>query len=141
MTMLPALGAEEAGSSIGLTTGQKASAASRALPRPKTNHPYVVGLVLTTIGGFAIIGSITGTLPSMLAALFVPNALIDSSGAQAAPSVSSDLAAIGSQPVPLPGTSQGTKSANAYTNLANRIANSTIIQDMANPLRSTFGLG
>ncbi len=141
MTMLPALGAEEAGSSIGLTAGQKASAASQALPRPKTNHPYVVGLLLTAIGGFALIGSITGTLPSMLAALFVPNALVDSSGAQVAPSITSDLAAIGSQPVPLPGTSQGSASANGYTNLAQRIINSTPIQDLVNPLKSTFGIG
>lgn len=67
-------------SGLGLTTGQKGAAIGRALPKPRTKHPYVVGGVLMLIGGFGLIGSLTGTLPSMLAALFVPNALVDSQG-------------------------------------------------------------
>lgn len=69
-----------AGSKFGLTGGQKAGALGRAVPKPKTNHPYIVGFTLVIVGGFALIGSITGTLPSMLAALFVPQALADASG-------------------------------------------------------------
>jgi len=72
MTML----APEAESAIGLTRGQKAAAGLGAVPTAKTQHPYIVGTVLVLVGGFGLIGSITGTLPSMLAALFAPNALI-----------------------------------------------------------------
>jgi len=72
MTML----APEAESAIGLTGGQKAAAGLGAVPTAKTQHPYIVGTVLVLVGGFGLIGSITGTLPSMLAALFAPNALI-----------------------------------------------------------------
>jgi len=72
MTML----APEAESAIGLTRGQKAAAGLGAVPTAKTRHPYIVGTVLVLVGGFGLIGSITGTLPSMLAALFAPNALI-----------------------------------------------------------------
>ena len=49
----------------------------KVLPKPKTDHPYVLGLIFTGIGLFVLVGSITGTLPSMLAALFVPHALED----------------------------------------------------------------
>jgi len=76
MTML----APEAESAIGLTGGQKASAGLGAIPTAKTQHPYVVGIALVLVGGFGLIGSITGTLPSMIAALFVPDALTDSAG-------------------------------------------------------------
>jgi hypothetical protein len=55
------------------------SAGGSALPKPKTSHPYIVGLSLILVGGFMLIGSITGTLPSMLAALFDPDALEDAS--------------------------------------------------------------
>ena len=71
MTML----APEAESAIGLTRGQKAAAGLGAVPTAKTQHPYIVGTVLVLVGGFGLIGSITGTLPSMIAALFVPTAL------------------------------------------------------------------
>jgi len=82
---IPEIAGEVAGDSAGASSGglsglQKANAANSALPKVRTTHPYVVGLSLIVIGGFALIGSITGTLPSMLAALFVPNALIDSAG-------------------------------------------------------------
>lgn len=70
--------AEAVGSKIGLTGGQKAGALSGALPQPRTHHPYVVGLVFIVTGMFMLVGSITGTLPSMIAGLFDPNALEDS---------------------------------------------------------------
>ncbi len=73
----------EAGLS-GLQKLQGAASLSNALPKPKTSHPYVVGLIFTGIGLFSLVGSITGTLPSMLAALFVPQALEDASGKNAA---------------------------------------------------------
>lgn len=82
--------AEGAGNSarkIGLTGSQKAAAVGRGLPTAKTSHPYVVGLVLTVMGGFMLIGSITGALPSMIAALFVPNALVDTSGNSPSPNI------------------------------------------------------
>jgi len=79
MTML----APEAESAIGLTRGQKAAAGLGAVPTAKTQHPYIVGTVLVLVGGFGLIGSITGTLPSMLAALFAPNALIVSADGSA----------------------------------------------------------
>jgi len=104
MTFLPALadGAEGTAESTasagaggggigGLTGSQKGAAASKLLPKPKTDHPYIVGLILVAVGGFALVGSITGTLPSMIAALFVPNALIDTSGNQPAPSIQQDI--------------------------------------------------
>ena len=73
--------AEGAGAKVakkfGLTGSQKAGAISAGLPQPRTHHPYILGLILITTGGFMLIGSVTGTLPSMLAALFVPNALDD----------------------------------------------------------------
>lgn len=78
--MLPEALGDAGSSKIGLTGGQKASAIGRLFPKPKTSHPYVVGLSLVVIGGFSLVGSITGKLPSMLAALFDPNALVDSSG-------------------------------------------------------------
>ena len=68
----------------GLTGTQVALGGSKLLPKPRTKHPYVVGLVITTLGVFTFIGSVTGTLPSMLAALFVPQALEDATGASAA---------------------------------------------------------
>lgn len=87
--------AANAGASAGLNLGQKIGAANRALPKPRTHHPYIVGLSLIVIGGFALIGSITGALPSMLAALFVPDALVDSAGNSGdlnAPSLGSTIA-------------------------------------------------
>jgi hypothetical protein len=69
----------------GLGGTQVAAALGKAVPTPRTHHPYVVGLVFTTIGLFAVVGSITGTLPSMLAALFVPQALEDVNGKHPAP--------------------------------------------------------
>ena len=93
MSMLLPEVAEESGaasaSGKGLSLGQSASAGNKLLPKAKTNHPYVVGLSLVVIGGFALIGSLTGTLPSMIAALFVPQALEDGSHNSVAPNLSS----------------------------------------------------
>ena len=72
--------ASSVGKKFGLTNSQKAGAISAGLPQPRTHHPYILGLILITTGGFMLIGSVTGTLPSMLAALFVPNALDDTGG-------------------------------------------------------------
>lgn len=72
--------ADSGASSTGLSGGQKAGALGSALPKPRTHHPYIVGLTLMVVGAFALVGSITGTLPSMIAALFVPNALVDVAG-------------------------------------------------------------
>ena len=81
MSMVLGEGAEEiTGSKVGLTKGQKFGLFSKATPSPKTAHPYVVGMALIIIGGFGLVGSVTGTLPAMIAGLFVPNALVDSSG-------------------------------------------------------------
>lgn len=79
------------GSKFGLSSGQKAGALGQALPKPRTHHPYIVGLTLMVVGGFALVGSITGALPSMLAALFVPDALVDSGGNSPAPSILHDI--------------------------------------------------
>lgn len=62
-----------------------AGSLSGLVPRPKTSHPYVLGLILTTVGIFALVGSITGTLPSMIAALFVPQALEDAGSTPVSP--------------------------------------------------------
>lgn len=73
-------GDASASKNLGLSPGQKLGAAGAGLPRPRTHHPYIVGLALMTVGAFALVGSITGALPSMLAALFCPNALVDTTG-------------------------------------------------------------
>lgn len=78
---------------FGLTGSQKAGAIGSAIPQPRTHHPYLLGLLLIVGGGFMLVGSITGTLPSMLAALFDPNALDDGSGSP--PSALSDQRIIG----------------------------------------------
>lgn len=66
---------------VGALTGtQKASAGLGAVPTARTHHPYIVGIALVLIGGVGLIGSITGTLPSMIAALFVPSALENGPG-------------------------------------------------------------
>lgn len=80
------MGLDEAGSSA-LTKGQLGSAIGRALPKPKTHHPYIVGLTLIVVGGASLIGSLTGSLPAMIAALFVPNALTDTHGKAVAPNI------------------------------------------------------
>jgi hypothetical protein len=43
----------------------------------KKDHHIVFGVVLATVGIFGVIGSLTGHLAVMLAALFDPGALID----------------------------------------------------------------
>jgi hypothetical protein len=80
MSMVIGEGVADSVSSGRLTAGQKATAFTKSLPKPKTTHPYIVGLSLIVVGGFMLIGSITGTLPSMLAALFDPTALVDEKG-------------------------------------------------------------
>ena len=101
MTMALESGAESAGSAVageaspsskkfGLSGSEKASALGRSLPQPSTHHPHALGLILIVGGCFMLVGSITGTLPSMIAALFDPNALVDASGATPGP-----LAALG----------------------------------------------
>jgi hypothetical protein len=67
--------ASAAGESKGGKTSASLGSASRLFPTPKTEHPYVVGFVLVLIGITGLIGSITGALPAMIAALFVPDAL------------------------------------------------------------------
>ena len=57
------------------------------------DHHYASGIILATIGVVGVVGSVTGNLPSMLAALWVPDILITSSGAQAA---SGSLPSLGS---------------------------------------------
>lgn len=87
-------GAESSGAKTskgGLSTTQKAAAFGRSLPKPKTNHPYIVGITLIAIGAFGLVGSINGSLPSMIAALFVPDALIDPAGANASQSLLDNL--------------------------------------------------
>ena len=87
-------GAETGGSTAskaGLSAGQKASAFGKSLPKPKTNHPYIVGIALIAIGAFGLVGSINGSLPSMLAALFVPDALVDPQGSNASQSLLDNL--------------------------------------------------
>lgn len=49
----------------------------------KDNSGYATGIVLVLVGVFGAIGSITGTLPSMLAALWVPEILTTSTGSSA----------------------------------------------------------
>jgi hypothetical protein len=77
----PILESDSASSKSGLSGIQKMQAGSKVLnkylPRPSTSHPYVVGIILLITGGFVVVGSVTGTLPSMLAGLFVPEALTD----------------------------------------------------------------
>ena len=83
------------GLSSGLSKGQIGSAIGRALPKPKTHHPYIVGLTLIVVGGASLIGSLTGSLPAMIGALFVPNALVDTSGKAVAPNILQGLPATG----------------------------------------------
>ena len=47
------------------------------------DHHYASGLVLLTVGVVGVVGSATGTLANMLAALWVPDALFTDSGSQA----------------------------------------------------------
>lgn len=42
----------------------------------KSDHHVIIGVSLLTIGLMGAVGSLLGTLPSMLAALFQPNALV-----------------------------------------------------------------
>lgn len=46
----------------------------------KSDHHIVFGIALGAVGVFGLIGSLTGSLAVMLAALFDPSALIDGSG-------------------------------------------------------------
>lgn len=46
----------------------------------KSDHHIVFGVSLLAVGVFGIIGSLTGSLAVMLAALFDPGALVDGSG-------------------------------------------------------------
>ena len=90
-----AVGGSTGGLSSGLSKGQIGSAIGRALPKPKTHHPYIVGLTLIVVGGASLIGSLTGSLPAMIGALFVPNALVDTSGKAVAPNILQGLPATG----------------------------------------------
>lgn len=45
----------------------------------KQDHHIVFGIGLLTVGVFGLIGSVTGSLAVMLAALFDPSALVDGS--------------------------------------------------------------
>ena len=48
-----------------------------------SDHHYASGIILVTVGVVGVIGSTLGTLPSMIAALWVPDILFNSSGIQA----------------------------------------------------------
>lgn len=84
MSMITPEVIDSGASTLGLGGSSKLGLLGAAKPA-RTNHPYIVGISLVVIGGFSLVGSITGTLPSMLAALFVPNALVDKSGNTPAP--------------------------------------------------------
>ncbi len=93
MSMIAPEVADSGASSLGISKGSSKLGLLGAAQPAKTNHPYIVGLSLVVIGGLSLVGSITGTLPSMIAALFVPNALVDaSSNTPAAPNELSYLA-------------------------------------------------
>ena len=83
---------------FGLTSGQKVGAGAsfleKALPKPKTEHPYIVGLILIATGVLGMIGSVTGQLPAMVAALFDPGVLTDKTGSS--PGILGDLENIAS---------------------------------------------
>ncbi len=97
--------AEGGASTLGSSKGSMALGAAGSIKPARTSHPYIVGISLVVIGGFSLIGSITGTLPSMLAALFVPNALVDASGNAPAPNIvnyaNATTQAVLGNPIPL----------------------------------------
>jgi len=85
-------GGSEALAALGFSKGQKSGSAgagaqgvANILPKPKTTHPYLVGLIFIVVGVAGIVGSITGTLPAMIAALWDPPILVDKSGSSVAP--------------------------------------------------------
>jgi hypothetical protein len=49
----------------------------------KQNHGIVTGAIFTTVGLVGVVGSITGELANMIAALFVPDILFTVGGTQA----------------------------------------------------------
>jgi hypothetical protein len=49
----------------------------------KEKHHYASGIILVVVGVTGIVGSFTGNLASMIAALWVPDILFTSSGSQA----------------------------------------------------------
>ena len=57
------------------------------MPNPVTqfsqDHHYASGIILIAVGLVGIVGSVTGELANMLAALWVPDALYTSGGSQA----------------------------------------------------------
>lgn len=63
---------------------------------PKTEHHYVAGALLLFVGVIGVAGSVTGTLASMIAGLFEPDALGTAGGTtnntKAPPSLGSDAA-------------------------------------------------
>lgn len=59
-----------------------------ALPTIHTKHQYVVGIALTLAGVFGVLGSVTGNLAPMIAALFAPQYLQNASGSNAPTTVS-----------------------------------------------------
>lgn len=48
----------------------------------KENHHYTSGILLVVVGGAGLVGSLTGELANMLAALFVPSILFTAGGSQ-----------------------------------------------------------
>lgn len=64
----------------------------KSVPTPRTQHPYIAGLLLIIVGGVGLIGSITGNLPAMIAALFDPDTLAErQSGAGVVSSIIGDV--------------------------------------------------
>lgn len=98
---------------LGAATGAKHTLDSLV---PKTEHHYVVGALLLFVGLIGIAGSITGTLPSMIAGLFEPSALgsVTSSTGQSGDTVnpsaisSSTTASIGTPDTSTPAQNQNT---------------------------------
>jgi hypothetical protein len=49
----------------------------------RSNHGIITGLIFTTVGLAGVVGSITGELANMIAALFVPDILFTEGSKQA----------------------------------------------------------
>lgn len=82
------------------------------LPTIHSKHQYVVGITLTVVGVFGVLGSLTGNLAPMIAALFAPQYIQAASGSNSAPTSvnapgSSDKEVPNSATTPLGNTGNG----------------------------------
>lgn len=89
--------------------------------RSKGTH-YATGIVLVTVGAFGVIGAVTGELANMLAALWVPDALVTSSGKSADSSTNSSGFA-----APNPLASPKTNFDAGYNDAANAVSKIPVI--------------